>query len=295
MAETQTVGRLSGAFRYPVKSMGGEALDALTLGQEGAPGDRAWAVRDERAGGGVRGAKRFPALMRCSARYLEPPADTGSSPAEVTLPDGRVMMTGDPGLPGALSELVGETVTFWPLMPADMLDHYRRGAPAHEDFEQELRSIFGREPGEALPDLGKFPEQILEFESPPGTYFDAFPLLLLTQQSLDTMAAKRPESQFDQRRFRPNLLIDSDVAEGAPFPELAWVGRRLRIGAVELKVIVDCPRCVMTTHGFADLPQDRQIMRALVQEAEGSLGVYAKVVTPGTARVGDPVSMVAAA
>jgi MOSC domain-containing protein YiiM len=45
----------------------------------------------------------------------------------------------------------------------------------------------------------------------------------------------------------------------------------------------------MTTHGFADLPRDTQIMRSLVREAGGSLGVYASVETPGNIRVGDEV------
>ena len=73
-------------------------------------------------------------------------------------------------------------------MPADDLDHYRRGAPDSEDFEQELRELFGRLPDEPLPDLTAFAE-VMEFESPPGTYFDAFPLMLMTQQSLDTLGA----------------------------------------------------------------------------------------------------------
>ncbi|GIS02340.1 MAG: hypothetical protein CM15mP103_08910 [Gammaproteobacteria bacterium] len=37
-------------FRYPVKSMMGEALDTVEVGTSGLEGDRIWAVRDEKRG-----------------------------------------------------------------------------------------------------------------------------------------------------------------------------------------------------------------------------------------------------
>lgn len=276
-------------YRYPVKSMGGETLDAAHLGAQGIPGDRAWAVRDETLGG-IRGGKRFPELMRCSARYAEEPPATGSAPATVSLPDDSTWLIDDSDLPARLSELVGNPVTVWPLLPAEMLEHYERGAPVLDDMEAELRRVFGRQKDEPLPDLGTFPEEVLRFESPPGTYFDAFPLLIMTSRSLAHLEAASPEHRFDVRRFRPNILIETD-AEGA-FPERSWVGHRLEIGDVQLEVVMDCPRCVMTTHGFADLPKDPAIMRTLVREADGNLGVYARVTTPGTVRRGDRVELV---
>jgi len=276
--------RTKGLYRYPVKSMGGETLTTLTLGADGVPGDRAWAVRDEKRGG-IRGAKHFRELMQCSARYDHEPAPTGSSPAIVTLPSGDTLSTGDEALPAKLSELVNCPVSFWPLMPKDAVDHYRRGAPIHDDMEQEFRRIFARPEGTPLPDLSVFPPELFEFESPLGTYFDAFPLLLLTQQSMDTLKKATPDSAFDVRRFRPNILLDAPSDQ--PFPELDWLGKEIEIGTARLKIEVACPRCQMVTHGFDDLPRDPKIMQTMIRESEGILGVYASVVTPGSVGMGD--------
>lgn len=279
------IGRLEALWRHPVKSMAGETLAEATLTARGLPGDRAWAVRDEKRGG-IRGAKKIPALMRLAARYPQPPAAEGSSPAEIVLPDGGVLSTSQDDVGERLSEAVGHPVSLWPLLPPDALDHYRRGAPSHDDFEAELRAIFGRAPDEPLPDLSVFPPEILEFESPPGTYFDAFPLLLLSEASLASMRERAPGSAFDVRRFRPNLVVGGTEA-GEPFPERAWAGRRIAVGDAVLRVTVECPRCVMVTHGFDDLPKDPGVMRSLVRETGGHLGVYATVETPGRVRVGD--------
>ncbi len=281
-------GTVSALFRYPVKSMAGESLDELQLGPRGVPGDRAWAVRDEERGG-IRGGKRFPELMQCAARYPEAPPVDGSIPAEITLPDGSQLAISDEAAPAKLSELVGSPLTVWPLLPADQLDHYRRGAPVLEDAEAEFRRVFGRTEDEPLPDVSKFPEFLMEFESPPGTYFDAFPLLLMTTESLASLSAAAPDHAFRVDRFRPNLLIET--GSKAPYPERDWIGRTVHIGSAELEISMDCPRCVMTTHGFSDLPKDPGIMRALVQENGGDLGVYATVKTPGTVNLGDTLTL----
>src|SRR5262249_61456945 len=123
-----------------------------------------------------------------------------------------------------------------------------------------------------------------------GTYFDAFPILVMTKQSLAALARHAPSARFDVRRFRPNLLID--VEGDGEFPERAWVGKRLRVGATVLDVAMECPRCVMTTLPFADLPADTSIMRTLVREARGMLGVYATVTQLGEVRTGDAVALV---
>ena len=269
-------------YRYPVKSMMGETLSEADIGEVGIPGDRGWAVRDEKRGG-IRGGKKIPQLMTLAAQ-------SGAAAPLITAPDGDSASASAEGINQWLSDKLNHPVTLWPLLPADQLDHYRRGAPDTEDFEQELRAVFGRLPNEPLPDLAGF-EELLEFESPPGTYFDAFPISIMSQQSLNTMNQLEGESRFDVRRFRPNLLVDIPDTDH-PFPEQAWVGKTLSIGSVTLKIDTTCPRCAMTTHGFDDLPQDAQIMRKLVAYSEGNLGIYASVVQAGRVTAGDSVSVV---
>lgn len=282
---TATVEQL---FRFPIKSMMGERHDTLTLGPRGALGDRVWAVRDEKRGG-IRGGKKIPSLMTLAASFTAPPAAEGSSEALITAPDGDTRTTGDEDINNWLSEKLNHPVSLWPLMPEDALDHYRRGAPDNEDLETEMREMFARQPDEPLPDLSLFAE-VIEFESPPGTYFDAFPILLISKQSLGAMSAHRPESQFRVDRFRPNLLVD--VPDSAlDYPEADWKGRQLRIGGAVLEVVAECPRCAMTTHSFADLPRDPGIMRGLVQANGGNLGAYARVVTPGVIATGDTIQL----
>ena len=114
------VGTLKQIRRYPVKSMQGEVLDSVELSAGGLPGDRAWAVRDE-VRGGIRGGKKIPALMQLSSRYAAKPAPEGSSPAEITLPDGTGVETGDPSINAILSQALDHEVSLWPLLPARCL------------------------------------------------------------------------------------------------------------------------------------------------------------------------------
>ena len=269
-------------YRYPVKSMMGETLSEADIGEAGIPGDRGWAVRDEKRGG-IRGGKKIPQLMTLTAQ-------SGPTAPLITSPDGDSASASTEGINEWLSDKLNHPVTLWPLLPADQLDHYRRGAPDTEDFEQELRTVFGRLPEEPLPDLTGF-EELLEFESPPGTYFDAFPISIMSQQSLASMNQLEGESRFDVRRFRPNLLVDIPDTDHL-FPEQAWVGKTLSIGSVKLKIDMTCPRCSMTTHGFDDLPRDTEVMRKLVNHSDGNLGIYASVMQAGKVSAGDSVGVV---
>jgi uncharacterized protein YcbX len=282
------VGRIAEIWRHPVKSMEGERIAQATLGANGIPGDRAWAVRNEERGA-IQGAKKIPLLMSCRARYAsEPPADGPAPAPEITLPSGAVVRAGDAGAAERVSAAVERRVTLWPLMPASALEHYKRGAPDHADMLTEMRAVFGRRADEPLPDFSQFPPELMQYESPPGTYFDAYPLLVVTEATLRRLRELAPASRIDVRRFRPNLVIATE-AEG--FVEAAWGGKQLRAGGAVLDVLGPCPRCVMITHAFGDVPQDTGLMRTVVKEADQNVGVYARIASGGDVRLGDAVTL----
>jgi hypothetical protein len=284
-----TVGVVRELWRYPVKSMGGERLERATLGPIGIPGDRGWAVRDETAGE-IRGGKKLPRLMHCTARYLREPDAADVPHAEITLPDGRVVTTDDAAIAERLSALVGRAVTLWPRRPAEDREHYRRAVPDKPDLIDELRDIFGRLPDEPLPDLSVFGPELMEFTSPLGTYFDAFPVHVLTTASLAALGVDAPPERFDRRRFRPNVLVES-AAGTRGLVDAGWTGKRLRVGRAELQVQMPTVRCSMTVQSQPGLPKDPLVLRAIVRDADQSLGVYATVVAPGPVAVGDAVEV----
>lgn len=279
-------------WRYPVKSMQGERLTETVLTSGGIPFDRGWAVRDE-ATQTIVGAKKIAGLLNCSARYIEG-SNAGAVPhVEITLPDGGTIRSDDEKVHATLSKALGQQVTLWPLQPADNKEHYRTKQPP-EDMEAELRAIFALETDEPLPDLGAFPPDILaelmEFATPVGTYFDAFPLDILTEASLRHLQTLTPDAELDVRRFRPNILVgDSDGAVG--LEEASWVGRSVSIGAASVDAVMECPRCIMTTRAQGDLPRDASIMRAMVAHTAQNLSVYCNIGKAGRVAEGDSVSL----
>lgn len=102
------VGRVAELWRYPVKSLGGERLDAVCCAGSGVEGDRRWAVvgADGKLGSGktTRRFRRMPGLLTMSARI-----DAGAG--WIAFPDGEELQVDDPAAARRVSEVVGEPVT----------------------------------------------------------------------------------------------------------------------------------------------------------------------------------------
>jgi len=122
------------------------------------------------------------------------------------------------------------------------------------------------------------------------SHLDASPVHLLTTAALAWLRAAVPEVAADERRFRPNLLID---VPGDTQIERGWLGKTLSVGEeVRLWVNGATERCGMVAFAQADLPYDARILRCITQEAALHFGVYAEVLVPGRIKRGDSVTVV---
>jgi uncharacterized protein len=272
------MGTVAALVRYPVKSMLGEVLSAATITERGLSGDRIFGVLDQAgAVGSAKHPRKWGALLRCRSRISE------SGATVVRLPDGTSLQAGSPELDARLSALLGRRVTMSDRPPTGgvlerAVPEYDGGIPAGVPT---VRDATG--------------DRISTGQVAAGTFFDFGRLHLVSTSSLAALRTVEGSGDFDPRRFRPNLVIDTPQAG---FPEDAWVGSTLRIGEVVVRVTVPTPRCVVPTLAHDELPADPGIMRTVARVHRipvltlGSLscvGVYLDVVRPGVIRMADPV------
>lgn len=288
MSVLGTVTRLR---RYPVKSMLGEEIDAAGVTERGLAGDRGYALVDAETGKLVS-AKRprlWGGMFDFRASYpREPRAGAPLPPARIEFPDGGARATDEAGIEDALSDALGRAVRLTATSESIlMLEEIWRGDLKGDG--QPYGPVIGEEDGDKLVDV---PASL----GAPGGFFDASPIHFVTTASLAALQAAAPESRFDVRRFRPNVVVETSDRDG--FPENEWADRLVAIGdEVRLKVLVPVPRCVMTTLPQDGLPHDPNVLRSIAghntveafADARPCLGVYADVVRGGTIRRGDPV------
>lgn len=279
----EKVGEVREIWRYPVKGMAGESLPVAYLGPSGLAGDRIWAVRDN-ARREIQSCKFRPDLLRCSARV-----DTGSQDTvAIVFPDGSALGGADVRAHARVSTLIGHPSTIEALRPATDADFYRRHKADAHTWMTELRATFEREADEPLPAiLDDFPSAAADFVVMPGSFFLVAHLDLLTTGSLAWLKMHNPSADWDTRRFRPNVVVDTGSGQGPV--EQAWIGRQIVIGNASLACVDTTPRCGAITRAQADLPADKTILRTVVKNADQNLGVYGKPTLGGDIRVGDAV------
>src|SRR6266540_6795196 len=98
-AVQMTVGSVVSLWRYPVKSMMGEELNAAEVTERGLLGDRAYALLDSSDGkvASAKNPRKWPRLFDCHAALVGPPRVGADVPAvRITLPDGTII-TSDQG------------------------------------------------------------------------------------------------------------------------------------------------------------------------------------------------------
>jgi uncharacterized protein YcbX len=273
MAESEAFvsGQVVAIWRYPVKSMRGEEIEATEVTEGGLLGDRALALVDAETGkvASAKNPRRWPNLFEFQSAYLEPPRTGASLPqVQITLPDGSALITDQEDVEARLCAAVGRAV------------HLARSASERAVAEEYQPDH----------DWLPHPDEVLEFTLPPGTFFDCAPIHLVTTATLEQLRSIAPASRFEIPRFRPNFVIQP-APGSAGFVEDRWIGRTLELGDVVLRMDMPCARCVMTTLAQGDLPKDPTVLRTAVQGNRGNVGVYASVIRGGRVRKGDNVAL----
>src|SRR2546429_3409114 len=106
-------GSVVGLWRYPVKSMMGEELNAAEVTDRGLIGDRHFAVVDPSTGkvAGAKNPRKWGNFFDFRAAYIEPPRPGSKLPAvRVTLPDGTAAASDQPDVAQILSGALGRDV-----------------------------------------------------------------------------------------------------------------------------------------------------------------------------------------
>src|SRR2546429_6422079 len=207
MNSSEPVGNVRTLWRFPVKSMLGEELDAADLGEGGIVGDRAFALRD-RETGKIASAKHptlWPNLLECRAAFVEQPRPGEELPrARIELADGNSVLSDATDVDAVLSSFFGRDVELArAAQNGYTIDQYH---PDEENYDPDGHRD---EVVEAQLGAAFFNERGLPSAVPEGSFFDLFPLSVLTTSTLDRLAELEPKNRFDVRRFRMNVIVDT--------------------------------------------------------------------------------------
>jgi uncharacterized protein YcbX len=249
--------KVVGLWRYPVKSMRGEARESVAVGPLGVEGDRRFGLLDTQSGTIISAKK--------DGRLLDARAMLAGVELTVRLPTGETALATGPSVDAALTTWLGR--------PVRLVEARPEGRGTYEmpvDFEDD-------------------DSEALQWQGPAGSFVDSAPVHLLTTASLRAGSAERPDLQWEVARFRPNVLVD---AEGDDFIEQGWIGRRVGIGEVVLEIRRPCSRCVMTTRAQpGGIERQLDILRHLNGTHASNLGVLGRVAHAGRLEVGERVTV----
>ncbi|MDO8696924.1 MAG: MOSC domain-containing protein [Pseudomonas sp.] len=213
---------LSALYRFPLKSAVGESLQLAQLDALGLSGDRRWMIVDASSGRFLT-QRLLAQLTQLKALWLD------AQHVRLSVAGRTDLLV---ALPSAAAEL--RSVTVW----GDSLQVPDAGDAA----ALWLSDWLGR-PCRLVQVPAERARQVDQNYANIGErvgFADGFPLLLIGQASLDDLSARvgRP---LEMLRFRPNLVVSGSAA----YAEDSW--KRIRIGALEFRLVKGCSRCIMTT------------------------------------------------
>lgn len=237
---------LSGLFRYPVKSLYGETFERLDIGPRGPLYDRHWMVVD--AGGKFLTQRQLPRMTLIRTRL------DATNDLYLAAPGMPELAVGPPSSQPVLVRVWGDEVTA-----------VAASAPINawlsEFLETDCRLV-------SLPDASRRPVDPHYASADDQVGFaDGFPLLLISQGSLDELNS-RLTSPVPMRRFRPNLVVSGCAA----FAEDDW--RRIRIGDILFEVVKPCSRCVIPTIDTETAERGREPLQTLMSYRKRDNKIY---------------------
>ena len=261
-----TIGKVDSLWRYPVKSMAGEALDEAFLGFAGVYGDRLFAFTSS------AGPKGFPFLtareqhemLRYRPRFRS--ADKAARPPNL-----------------AEAEKLAPGVTPLYARPAEiMVDVETPSGEVLAIDDPRLARLLG----EGMPEVPAPAVQLLRSDR---SMTDCRPVSIFSVQTVQQLSQELGGAALDPRRFRANIYVDLPSAgglglgSGLGFGEQALVGRSLRLGPkAVVSVLERDPRCKMITLDPDTGRSDPQILRQVAQAHDATAGVYSAVLVEGT-------------
>lgn len=239
----------------PVKGMRLQHASEIQLGPYGITGDREFLVIGE--DGKLLLTGRTPALVQ-----IEPAWDRIRNLLTLRFPDGDVVQdTPEPGTPATTRMYDGREMPGW-IIPGPL------GAA--------LSGYLGR------------PVRLFK-RAPEHIGADDEPVTLMSEASLQALAAALDGTAPDPRRFRMTITI----AGAGAWAEHAWRGQAVTIGEVSLRVIAPVPRCVVTTRNPESGVTDARILHALARlrgKNDITFGVWCEILRRGRIHVGDAVT-----
>lgn len=272
-SKQDAIGAVVSLWRYPVKSMLGEELNAAEITTGGLLGDRAYGLIDSSDGkvATAKNPRKWPEMFYFRATLVDEPHAGSKAPSvRINLPDGSIVVSNQADVDQVLSKAFKREVK--------LSTRANQVAGTSEEYWPDMEGLDHR-------------NTVTDFGLPEGTFFDCATVHLLTTSTLDRLRALYPEGRFEVRRFRPNIVVNTaDGEEG--FVENGWIGRTIAIGdSVRVSITGPCPRCVMTTLAQGDLPKDTGILRTAARYNGANVGVYASVLQGGRVQRGDSVSL----
>ncbi len=227
--------QLSGITIYPVKSCAGIKLDCVTLDRFGPVGDRRWLVVDERGRFISQREQALMALIR---------VEQVQGGIRLSLGDSSI----DSAMPG--TDAPELRVSIWEESVRARLADSSAGEWLSEQLGRPCRLVY-------MPDTcQRLVDGLYARDGETVSFADGFPLLLISQASLDDLNS-RLDNPVPMNRFRPNLVVSGCDR----FAEDGW--HRIRIGDVEFDVAKPCSRCVIPSIDQATAQRDGQINRVL--------------------------------